>query len=137
MKIKRRKTALEPPYVPMADIAFNLVLFFLIMAKTKDDRHIVWTPAQAPASQAITNAKVIVAVDKESKIYLNGDEVGTRDLADRITTMLGDKPADQRKVLLKIHKETLASTFEPIMEAVGNAGGEIVHVLQDEQPGKR
>jgi len=36
-------------------------------------------------------------------------------------------------VLLKIHKDTLASTFEPIMEAVSQAGGDVVHVLEEER----
>ena len=133
MKIQRRKTELVPPYMPMADIAFNLVLFFLIMAKTKDDRHIVWTPAKAPATQAVTNAKVTVSIDKESKVYLNGEEIGVRDLTGRIEQMLGSNPPEQRKVLLKIHESTVAANFEPVMEAVGTAGGEIVHVLQEER----
>lgn len=134
MKIKRRKSDLTPPYVPMADIAFNLVLFFLIMAKTKDDRHIVWTPAKAPATTAVANARVTVSVDKEARVYLNGEEIGVRDLSGRIATALGSNPPDQRKVLLKIHASTVAATFEPVMEAVGQAGGEIVHVLQEERP---
>ena len=39
----------------------------------------------------------------------------------------------KRAVLLKIHRETLAATFEPIMEAVSQAGGDLVHVLTEEK----
>ena len=130
MKFKRRRLEVTPPYVAMADIAFNLVLFFLILAKTQD---VNWEPASAPGTKPITNTRVTVSVDNENRVYLNGQQISLRELADAIERELGDKPAAERVVLLKIHKETLAATFEPIMEAVSKAGGEVVHVLEDEK----
>ena len=47
--------------------------------------------------------------------------------------VLGNAPAGKRTILLKIHKETLAGRFEPILEAVSQAGGEIVHVVEEEK----
>ena len=133
MKFKRRKLSIIPPYVAMADIAFNLVLFFLILAKTQDDSHLQWVPAKASETKQFTNAKVSITVDNNDKVYLNGEEIGIRGLADRVARELGDKPPAERIVLLKIHKDTLAKTFNPIMEAVSQAGGEVVHVLDEEQ----
>jgi biopolymer transport protein ExbD len=132
MRFKRRKLEIIPPTVSMADIAFNLVLFFLIMAKVQDD-NIEWEPVKAPGARPVTNAHISVAVDRDNKVYLNRQQVGLRDLADRVATELSDKPAGERAVLLKIHKDTLASTFEPIMEAVSQAGGEVVHVIEEER----
>ncbi len=133
MKFKRRKLEVTPPYVAMADIAFNLVLFFLILAKTQDDSNVQWEPAKAAGTKPVTNARLSIAVDKDSKVYLNGQPIGLRELADAVTKELGDRPPSERVVLLKIHKETLAATFEPIMEAVSKAGGEVVHVVEDEK----
>ncbi|HEX3151828.1 MAG TPA: biopolymer transporter ExbD [Gemmataceae bacterium] len=132
MKFKRRKLECPPPYVAMADIAFNLVLFFVIMAKTQDDKHIQWQPAKAKETQQAKNARVRVSVDQNSKVYLNGKEIGIRNLAEQVAIFLGDNH-ENRTVLLKIHKDTLASTFEPIMEAVSQAGGDVVHVLEEER----
>ena len=42
MKIARRRLKSGVPSVAMADIAFNLVLFFIMMAKTQDDSHLQW-----------------------------------------------------------------------------------------------
>ena len=47
MKITRRKLEVGVPAVAMADIAFNLVLFFIIMARAQDDSYLKWTPAKA------------------------------------------------------------------------------------------
>jgi biopolymer transport protein ExbD len=117
----------------MADIAFNLVLFFLILAKTQDDSHIQWEPAKDAGSiKQFNNVKVSITVDKENKVYLNGQQVGLMGLSDKVAQELSDRPPSERTVLLKIHKETLSATFEPIMEAVSNAGGEVVHVIDEE-----
>ena len=43
---------------------------------------------------------------------------------------LGSDPAGKRVVVLKIDKTTNASRFEPIIEAVSQAGGEIIHILE-------
>src|SRR5260221_9820106 len=107
MKISRRKLEIGIPSVAMADIAFNLVLFFIILARTQDDSHLKWKPASVPQVESAGQSKVTVTVDENSKIYLNGKEIGTRELAAGISTYLGDEPAGQRTVLLKIHRDTL------------------------------
>jgi biopolymer transport protein ExbD len=134
MKIKRRKLEIVPPYVMMADIAFNLVLFFLMLAKVQDNSNLQWEPVKAAGIKQVGNAKVSITVDKDNKLYLNGDELGMRDLAPRLEKELEGKAPNERIVLLKIHKDTLAATFEPIIEAVSQVGGEVMHVLEEEQP---
>ncbi len=134
MRFKRRKIDVVPPYVSMADIAFNLVLFFIILAKEQDDSSIQWVPAKATGTKPVASAKVSISVDQDNKVYLNTLQVSLRELTERVAVELGDRPPNDRTVLLKIHKETLAATFEPIMEAVSQAGGEVVHVIEEEQP---
>ena len=133
MKIARRTLKVEVPTVAMGDIVFNLLIFFFILARANDDSHLKWLPAEAPKIENIGNRKASITVDIDNKVYLNGRQVGIRDLQSGLESALGNAPAGERIVLLKIHKETLAATFEPIMEAVSEAGGEVVHVLQQEQ----
>jgi len=132
MRFKRRKIEISPPYVSMADIAFNLVLFFVILANTQDESHIQWEHATGSGIKEVTNARVTITVDNKNKVYFNGQEVGIRDLAEKITAEINNN-AGNRIVLLKIHKETLAATFEPILEAVSQAGAEVYHVLDEQQ----
>ncbi|MCE9534421.1 MAG: biopolymer transporter ExbD [Planctomycetes bacterium] len=134
MRFKRRKLEISPPYVSMADIAFNLVLFFLILAQTRDDSHLQWSPVKADKEailKQVANPRLIITVDKNNKIYLNGTELGQRDIAQSILRELGENTTDNRTVLLKIHSDTQASTFEPILEAVSETGCEVIHVLQE------
>jgi biopolymer transport protein ExbD len=130
MKITRQKVAVGVPAVAMADIAFNLVLFFIMMAKTQDDSHLQWRPASAALLQNAGNSRCSVVVDKNNKLYFNGGEISVRELKKSVEDELGEDPPGKRIVLLKIDKEALASRFEPIIEAVSEAGGELVHILE-------
>ena len=70
---------------------------------------------------------------KDQKVYLNGQELSEGQLASRIKSHLGDAPAGQRKVMLKAHSDCTAAKFEPVIEAISQAGGELVHVLEDKK----
>lgn len=133
MKIKRKTSRAEVPSMAMGDIAFNLLIFFVILARAQDDSHLQWTPAEAANIEAAGHSKVSIVVDKDNKLYLNGGEIGVGQLAGEIQDELGDLPAGERIVLLKVHQEILAQRFEPVIEAISEAGGDLVHIVEDEK----
>lgn len=133
MKIARRALKADIPAMAMGDIAFNLLIFFVILAKSQDDSHLEWSPATARNVQSSGQSIASVLIDRENKLYLNGREVGVSDLSSRIEKLLGARPAGERTVLLKVHKETLAQRFEPVIEAISQAGGELVHIVDEQK----
>lgn len=133
MKLTRRKTRAEVPSMAMGDIAFNLLIFFVILARASDDSHLQWTPAKVSHLQSAGNATVSVLIDKDSKLYLNGQQVGIAELASLVEVELSDAPQGNRTVLVKIHNDTLAQRFEPVIDAISEAGGDLVHIVEEEQ----
>ncbi|MEO8494992.1 MAG: biopolymer transporter ExbD [Planctomycetota bacterium] len=133
MKITRRKSRAEVPSTAMGDIAFNLLIFFVILAQAQDDSHLQWTPAKAGNLENAGHSMVSVLIDKDSKLYLNGQQIGIAELADRIETALGDAPQGQRTVLVKVHNDTLAQRFEPVIEAISEAGGDLIHIVEEQR----
>jgi len=133
MKIARRTITPGVPAVAMADIAFNLVLFFIMMAKTQDDSHLQWRPASTNKTQSAGNSTASVVIDRDDKLYFNGQQIGISQLRSAVEMELKDSPAGKRTVVLKIDKETTAQMFEPVVEAVSQAGGEMVHILQEQR----
>lgn len=131
MKIPRKKFQATVPSVAMGDIAFNLLIFFVILARAQDDSHLKWQPASTPKVEAVKSAGVSVVVDIDNKLYLNGQEIGESQLASAIEKQLGPAPAGKRTVLLKIHRDATALRFEPVIEAVSAAGGDLVHILEE------
>jgi biopolymer transport protein ExbD len=133
MRIARRQFKVEVPSVAMGDIAFNLLIFFVILAKAQDDSHLKWEAAATPKVEAVRQAKVSIVVDVNNKLYLNGREISEQNLAKAVEDQLGEAGAGERTVLLKIHDQTQALRFEPVIEAAGEAGGEIVVVLEEKK----
>lgn len=124
----------EVPSTAMGDIAFNLLIFFVILARAVDDSHVKWRPAVSSNIQTAGHAMLRIAVDKDRKIFLNGQEVGAASItADKLSAMLANAPQGSRKVFLKVDRETPAAQFEPIIEAASAAGAELVHVLNEEK----
>ncbi|MFP6621372.1 MAG: biopolymer transporter ExbD [Pirellulaceae bacterium] len=133
VKIKRRASQAEVPSMAMGDIAFNLLIFFVILARAQDDSHLHWEPAVATEITASGTARVAVLIDSDNKFYVNGQQVGEAQLAGEIDALLGDAPAGERIVLLKAHKDAQAMYFEPVIEAISEKGGDLVHVLEQRQ----
>lgn len=114
----------------MGDIAFNLLIFFVILARVQDDSHLKWQPARAEETESGKQAKVSVLIDQDEKVYLNGQPIGISQLSKAVEQQLGDAPAGERTVLLKIHRESKALIFEPVIEAISEAGGDLFHVVE-------
>jgi len=114
----------------MGDIAFLLLIFIVLLARARDESHLVWQPATGTELVKPTNRNASVVIDKQNVTYLNGRPVQVQNLAAELDSLLGDLPAGGRTVLFKVHKNVIAEFFEPAIEAVSGAGGELHHVLE-------
>ena len=133
MKLPRKKLSASVPTFAMADIAFLLLIFFVILARGEDDSHVQWQPARAKDVKVVSTARATVTIDVGFKTYLNGRVISPDELADALTPILGDAPSGQRYVFLKVHREAKATHFEPVIAAISDAGGDLVHILEPEQ----
>jgi biopolymer transport protein ExbD len=133
MKIPRKPMKADVPSTAMGDIAFNLLIFFVILARAQDDSHVQWKPAKVANLQKAGNTRVSIAIDVHGDLYLNGQQIGEVQLASQIGTLLDDSPAGNRTVFLKVNKDAPAQKFEPVIEAISEAGGELVHVLEEKR----
>jgi biopolymer transport protein ExbD len=129
MKIARRQFKVEVPSVAMGDIAFNLLVFFVILAKATDDSHLQWKAAADDKLDVVKHTRASIVIDKDNKLHLNGRQISVQELAKAVEDRLRGEPAGQRTVLLKINNSATADKYEPLLEAVSEAGGEIVHIL--------
>jgi len=117
----------------MGDIAFNLLIFFVILARANDDSFLQWEPAAVKTVKPAGESRASVVIDSKNRLFLNGQETHLGDLADGIREALGNAPPGKRTVLLKVHNETQAVRFEPVIEAISEAGGDMVHILEKER----
>ena len=96
MKIARRTFRVEVPSVAMGDIAFNLLVFFVILAKAQDDSHLEWKPASTPKVEKSATPRASIVIDINNDLYLNGQEIGISQLAKAVEDLLGKSPPGKR-----------------------------------------
>jgi biopolymer transport protein ExbD len=133
LKIERKKFDATIPSMAMGDIAFLLLIFFVILARAQDDSHLEWKPAETPDLEQARHAKASIVIDKDNKTYLNGQATGHSQLAGELEELLGNAPVGKRTVLLKVNKDATAVFFEPVIEAVSEAGGDLYHILEQKK----
>jgi len=122
---KRRKFIAETQMISLADIAFLIIFFFMLSSTFMRDQQDVSIPV-LPRGEA-TEAQIVVIVDKEAKISMNGQPVGSADALEReIKGALGDatNPRDA-EVRLRCDKHLKYSQCKPVFEAISHAGGVI------------
>jgi biopolymer transport protein ExbD len=111
-----------------------LLIFFVILARAQDDSHVRWQPAKLKEVEMVASPLASVTIDTGFKNYLDGKEISTDALPAALSQILGDTPSGKRYVFLKVHKEAKAIHFEPVIAAISEAGGDLVHILEPEQP---
>ena len=72
-------------------------------------------------------------IDKYNVTYLNGREIPVSSLHEDLKVILGENAAGRRTVILKVHHEVTAIYFEPVIEAISEAGGELHHILEEDK----
>ena len=132
MRLPRRRMTASVPSFAMGDIGFLLLIFFVILARVQDDSHVQWDPAVLRDLDGAGSPLANVAIDSAYRTYLNGEELKNELLAPRLNAILGNAPVGQRNVFLKVHRQAQAQHFEPVIQAIGEAGGDLGHILEPE-----
>jgi biopolymer transport protein ExbD len=133
MIVKRRQMDASVPAMAMGDIAFLLLIFFVILARARDDSHLQWKPASGVELVRPSTMNASVVIDKYNVTHLNGREVPLSGLSEELKVILGENAAGRRTVILKVHHEVTAIYFEPVIEAISEAGGELHHILEEDK----
>ncbi len=137
MKARRRKkkAAFIVPVVSMGDIAFLLIIFFMLCSHfAKEARDV--TPARSEDIDALAKARILVLIDKEETIYYDGSAIsGVDELEGRLGSAINeDTPPELRRVQLKVDATVGADVYKPVLEVLGKSGATIEFVGE---PGPR
>lgn len=132
---KRRSVAI--PTASMGDIAFLLIIFFLVCSETSKDRSdLKVTP---PVSEHVRKNEAAVAarvvIDQTGTIYFDGDRVdNARDVEWGVRSLLTRTVSDdQRHVQFNCDATLPKESFEPVLQAIATAGGIIEAVGENKE----
>ena len=129
---RRRRTRFIIPVVSMGDIAFLLIIFFMMCSHFAKERKI--TPAESDYIDELKRPRppTIVVVEADGTIYFQGAPTSGADEVESLVSQIitDDAPPDRRRVQLSVDASVGPEVYKPLLEALGRAGATIEFVGQ-------
>jgi len=121
---KRRKVPV--PVASMGDIAFLLIIFFMLLSEFAKDRDLrLDPPTYEHVEKSEFSVMAQVAVDADGEIYFEGERVeNVKDVEWGVRALLANATSDdQRRVQFKCDRMLPREKFEPVLKAIAEGGG--------------
>lgn len=125
---RRKKTFPQVPVTSMGDIAFLLIIFFVLCSQFQ--KVSVNLPVSRDAQEISERPRITVEIDAEGNIYFNQFPVSNAEQVEwKIREMLEGKTQDREKmVLFRCDRNVTRDKYEPVIAAIAKAGGLIVAI---------
>ncbi len=130
--IRRKKRSM--PYVPIAsmgDIAFLLIIFFMLTSNFMKQANIDLEQPQSPDIDDIEKAFVTVSVDSDGALWVDGREQPREALTAELEVLLEN--IDEKRVHVKIDRNIGKETFMPVLESLSEVGAKMYFVGEKER----
>lgn len=128
--MRKRKTLRKEVSVPvssMGDIAFLLIIFFMVCSNFVKESAVKLEPPRAPDLEQVKESPASVAVNRDGTIFLNGQSVPDAEAIEwGVAALIKDKASvEGRTVLFKCDREIDREVYEPVLDAIAKAGARI------------
>ena len=125
MKLERRiKSHATVPVASMSDIAFLLIIFFMVSTTFMKEAGIKAEPPETRKGEELKDKTLgTVTIDENGETYLDGDPMPISMLGDKLKERVARKQSEDRLVVLKCHKEVKSAYYIKVIEQISGAGG--------------
>lgn len=130
----KKRRAVAVPIASMGDIAFLLIIFFMVCSQISKDKP---KPMTLPWSEYVEKREIDVVarvqIDKDGNIWLDGHQYDSpKDIEWGIRALTANTNDDeQRQVQFSCDTNLPKEQFEPVLEAITAGGGILLAVGED------
>ncbi len=117
---RKKKPKLLLPLASMGDIAFLLIIFFMLVSSFMKNNQ-EFDPATSADIVDLPTAEISVVLDKNNELWIQGLPTSSSELASALEVLVQDRRRDT-EVHVSIHKDLKRSDYMPVMEALSEAG---------------
>ena len=131
MAIRRsKKPSLVLPLSSMGDIAFLLIIFFMLASNFMQTANVEMEEPTSSTLEQQEAAKQSVTMDRDGIIWFQGQQVGANEIADLLKPLVeADK---ELAVHVSIDKGLTHKDFNPLIQAVSESGAKLILTGQRE-----
>lgn len=136
MKLRRSSNLLvEPPSSATGDIAFNLIVFFLVCASVQPDSGRKQSiPSSETVEETTRQTKNVEVALTRTAVFIDGDVVPTEELESRIRARLrGRSRPDEKVVVVKSKPDVPYRHWIDVTTRIEDAGGIITLQIEEER----
>jgi biopolymer transport protein ExbD len=118
------------PVASMGDIAFLLIIFFMVCSRFAKDPGVSIEPPTTIDVDKLDDYPLVVLIDKDAQIYFQGQPVESAgQIEEEVRRLVEDKDDEKsRTVLFRCDRSVGKHVFEPVIEAIAKGGGRIAAV---------
>lgn len=128
---RRKRSNVIIPVASMGDIAFLLIIFFMLTSNFMKNRAIQLDEPSSPDIEAVKKTQVTVTVDQDGLIRLQGEDCDLDLLENGVGALIKD--IDDKRVQLKVDKNLTKEQYIGVFHALSRANAKIVLVgLKDD-----
>lgn len=110
----------EIDLTPMLDVVFIMLIFFIVTASFVKEKAIgVNVPEDNEQPPTEENASILVQVDANDEIYIDGRRVDVRSVRSLIAQKHAENP--EAPVVVRAHEESSANTYVQVADAAREA----------------
>lgn len=128
---RRRKPSLVLPLSSMGDIAFLLIIFFMLASNFMKTNKVELENPGSPDIDQQESPKTSVTMDKDGKVWYEGAQVQPHEVTDALKA-LAAKDHDH-PVHVSIDKALTRKQFMPLIEAISESGAKLILIGEKEK----
>ena len=135
-KIKRSTVASTLSLTPLIDVVFLLLIFFLVTSEFEEEERrldIVLPTATSAVPMTSRPKEVVVDVDQQGLVYLNGQPTDFQELESLLTAAVSRNPTNQ-SVVIRADRSTAFQPVVNVMDICNRTGVRDYTVTTQEGP---
>lgn len=137
MKIKRSKgVALVVPTSSMGDIAFLLIIFFMLTSKFMQEANVKHQLPTSPEIDTIKPQQLSLIMDEDGVLWIQGEEAEINSIPEIIAKQQEGMTDEDRKeftVVFKVHNALIAQNYEPVIRKLAETGVKVAFAGEKEK----
>jgi len=121
---RRKKPSLVLPLSSMGDIAFLLIIFFMLASNFMKTNKVELDRPGSPDLEQQEPPKSSVVMDKDGKIWYEGAQVQTHEVTDALRALA--EKNKEHSVHIVVDKDLKRKDFMPLIEAISESGAKLI-----------
>ena len=131
-KRKKRKSIINVPVASMGDIAFLLIIFFILATTLVQVSGVVTEIPSGEQSQAQQQTETLTVKLQGNRVLVDDKPIDMKELRRRLAAMkLDQKSGEDKVVLLEASNDVTYQSYFDVMASISAAGG-VTAIVEEE-----